>query len=183
LIVEMSQLIRAMLFKPYIEYKRAYKPSEMENVTLRQNWADGTSTKRTCPIFTGTEGVEGLLHSTKERFDQITNFMHYTTGAELFDNWEQCLSDTAENRWNNLVTAIVDADRSSARFETDLVNFTRRYATNRARDYMREYLMSTKCNKPHDVECAEHAECLATMIRYTNNLEGTVPQIGDAQEK
>jgi hypothetical protein len=50
--------------------------------------------KELVPIFTGTEGVEGLLH-TKERFDQIAGFMHYTTGAELFDNWEQCLSDTA----------------------------------------------------------------------------------------
>jgi hypothetical protein len=37
---------------------------------------------------------------------------------------------------------------------------------------MREYLMSTKCNQPHDIEeCAEHAERLATMICYTNKLE------------
>jgi hypothetical protein len=81
------------------------------------------------------------------------------------------------------VTTIVEADRSLAHFEAEFVNFTRRYATTRASDYMREYLMPTKCNKPHDVECAEHAERLATMICYTNNLEGTVPRIGAAQEK
>jgi hypothetical protein len=78
-----------------------------------------------------------LLH-TQERFDQMAGFMHYTRGAELFDNWEQCLSgDTAENCWNNLVTAIIKADHSTAHFEAEFVNFTRRYATGRARDYMR----------------------------------------------
>ena len=171
-----------LLFKPCMAYKKAYKTSEMETVTLRNRTADGTDVKRRCLVFTGDEGVEGLIQ-TKTRFNSVAHALQLEEGPELFDNFEQVLSDNAETRWQNLVADIADDDRTDVRFEDEYQNLLDSYATNRGRDYMRDYLTSAAVWKPHDMECAEHKERLTTLIKYTNMLSGTQDQIEANDEK
>ena len=105
----MSQQLR-LLHKPCIPYKKAFKPQQMETVSLRQHMADGRDLKRTCLVFSGNEGVEGLLQM-KERFDNICHALQFDTGEELFSNFEQTLTDNAEACWQNLVADIPDAKK------------------------------------------------------------------------
>ena len=55
----MSHFARASIHKAVISYDKKYKTSEM--VTLRQDYDDGSHKKKYCMVFTGAEGVEGLL--------------------------------------------------------------------------------------------------------------------------
>ena len=88
----------------------------MEKVKLSQVWADGTTTTRKVPVFTGIEGVEGLLHA-KAKFDNVIAILNYDD-AELFSNYEDTLSGSALNRWNSLVDNIVDAQWTTVYFNT-----------------------------------------------------------------
>jgi hypothetical protein len=96
LIVVKSHLVHTLLHKPCISHERAFKPSEIESVHLRQRWDIGSTAKRACPLYSRTEGVEGLLH-VKERFYQIGSRPQFATGAEVFENFEQVLSETVES--------------------------------------------------------------------------------------
>ena len=154
----------------------------METVTLRNRTADDRDVKRRCLVFTGEEGVEGLIQ-TKTRFNNVAHALQLEEGHELFDNFEQVLSDNAETRWQNLVAEIADEDRTDVRFEDEYQNLLDSYATNRGRDYMRDYLQSTEVKKPYDADCAEHKERLTTLVKYTNMLSGTQDQIEPNDEK
>ena len=52
------------IHKALIMYDKKYKTSDLETVTLRQDYADGSHKKKYCIVFTGAEGVEGLLRVT-----------------------------------------------------------------------------------------------------------------------
>ena len=175
-------MIRASLHKPCIKYKRAFKPSEMETVKLKQTYEGGSTSTRRNPIFSGSEGVEGLLF-VKERFDQTCTALEFSTGEELFDNFEQVISDTAEARWNNNVAEIPDDDRTADRFDEEFAAYLQRYTTNRGRDYMKAYLNSKDVTKDHDAECDDHAERLLTLIRFTNQMPGDCRLLDDADKK
>ena len=100
----------------------------METVSLRQRMTDGRDLKRTCLVFSGNEGLEGLLQM-KERFDNICHAFQFDTGEELFSNFEQTLTDNAEACWQNLVADIPDARRSdwSAHSDTSCLRHSTAY--------------------------------------------------------
>ena len=50
-------------------------------------------------MFTGAEGVEGILVQVKERFDAISGTLDFNTGEELFNNFEEVLQDLGASRW------------------------------------------------------------------------------------
>ena len=79
----MSHFARASIHKAVISYDKKYKTSDFETVTLRQDYDDGSNKKKYCLVFTGAEGVEGLLQ-VKERFDAICETLDFNTGDELF---------------------------------------------------------------------------------------------------
>jgi hypothetical protein len=83
----MSNLARTALNLTCIRYKPVFKQSEMELVKLTQSWENGTSTSMKTPVFQGSEEIEGLLFA-KERFDRVCRRLEFTTGDELFDNFE-----------------------------------------------------------------------------------------------
>ena len=117
-----------------------------------------------CCIFLRAEGVEGLLHM-KDRFNQAVEVLELNTRAELFNNFEQVLSDMAFNHWMNRVTNLTNAQRMPARFDTNkFSSFLRKFTTNRGQDYMLEYLNSLEVQKPHDVECNAHAERISALV-------------------
>ena len=170
----MSHFARASIHKAVISYDKKYKTSDFETVTLRQDYANGTHKKKYCLVFTGAEGVEGLLQ-VKERFDAICATLDFNTGDELFTNFAEVLQDSGASRWQNLISDIEVIDRDDVRFNQEYGNLLDRYATNRGRDIMKDYLRSDEVKKRHDVECSAHSERMLTLCRYTNLLHGTTP--------
>ena len=156
-------MIRSSLHKPAFMYEQSFKPSELEKVKLHQDYNDGTRRTDNCPIFTGAEGVEGLLY-VKERFDNSCGILTFDTGVEKFDNFARLLTNNAEQHWTNLTMGIVAGNRSLARFDMEFRRFTLRYSTNHARDHMMQYLRTEAVRKPHNVEVPHHIERLSTMI-------------------
>ena len=57
---EMSTLLS--LKKPCFEYKSSFKTSKFEKVKLKQNFDNGTTKTKECPVFTGEFGIESLLY-------------------------------------------------------------------------------------------------------------------------
>ena len=86
-------------------------------------------------MFTGAEGVEGLLQ-VKERFDAISETLNFNTGEELFNNFEEVLQDSGASRWQNLITDIAAVDRDVICFNGEYGNLLERYSTNRGRDIL-----------------------------------------------
>jgi len=89
--------LRASMKAPCMEYKAKFKHSELEKVKLTQTYDDGSTKTKKAPIFTGIEGIEGLLY-VEEHFRSIANTLQFED-TELFDNFAECLTDTAEEKW------------------------------------------------------------------------------------
>eukprot|EP00957_Ditylum_brightwellii_P057646 4371020-Ditylum_brightwellii.AAC.1 len=91
----------ASLKEPCMKYEPTFKHSDLETIKIKQEYDDGSSKTKTCPVFTGEEGIEGLLFM-EERFRKIAHQLGYNTGAEFFDNFKNALADNAEMKWDNL---------------------------------------------------------------------------------
>ena len=93
----------------------------------------------------------------------------------MFDNWNDCLDDSAEEKWDTLVSGIANAQRTVARFNAEMKNYYRRYVDNETRDTLVDYLRNLK--KPVDATPQEYADRKQTIIKYANILPGTVEEI------
>ena len=100
----------------------------METVTLWNHMADGRDVKYRSLVFTGTEGLGGLIQ-TKTRFNNVPHALWLEEGHELFDNFEQVLPDNAETCWQNLVAGITDKDRTDMQLEDGYQNLLDSYTT------------------------------------------------------
>ena len=113
----MSELTKTSIF-----YKESFTHADFDTVKLEQNLEDGGKKTYKVPVFVGKYSVEGLLY-VEDKFRKACKRLEYTEGDELFDNWEFCLADTAEDKWTNLVAGIADADRTPNRFNEEMTNF------------------------------------------------------------
>ena len=68
---------------PCILYDTSFKLSNLEKTKLQQDFQEG-SRKQSCPVFTGTHGIEGLFY-VEECFRKIALRLQWTEGDELFD--------------------------------------------------------------------------------------------------
>ena len=171
----MAQITASILIKqPCIKYKSIFQHHDLEKVTLTQRYADGATVKKKCPVFTGKKGIEGLLY-VEEKFRKIARQLNYDDGEELFDNWNDCLDDSAEEKWDTLVSGITNAQHTVARFNAEMKNYYRRYVDNEARDTLVDYFRNLK--KPVDATPQEYADRKQTIIKYANILPGTVEEI------
>eukprot|EP00957_Ditylum_brightwellii_P036190 2741733-Ditylum_brightwellii.AAC.1 len=50
------------LKQPCFLYKSTFKHSDVEKVQLVQQYDDGLTKTKKCPMFSGKEGIEGLLY-------------------------------------------------------------------------------------------------------------------------
>ena len=177
----MAQITASILIKqPCIKYKATFQHHDLDKVTLMQRYADGATVKKKYQIFTGKEGIEGLLY-IEEKFRKISRQLNYDNGEELFDNWDDCLDDSAEEKWDTLVSGIANDQRTVARFNAEMKNYYRRYVDNKARDTLVDYLRNLK--KPVDATPQEYADRKQTLIKYANILPGTVEQIPASTSK
>lgn len=180
----MSQFGRSSLLssRSCIRYEVGFKQEEMERVKLVQPMEEGAVRARKCPIFTGAEGVEGLLY-VWTRFERAAQYLQYDTGLELFDNWILCLAATAENQWDTLTELIPENERTGVRFQQEINAFVLQYCDSNARDTVIDYLGSSECVKKHDEDVRTHGERIRTICRLANELPGNVPLLDDDAKK
>eukprot|EP00957_Ditylum_brightwellii_P069937 5310857-Ditylum_brightwellii.AAC.1 len=76
------------LKQSYMKYEATFKHSNLERIKLAQSYNDGSTCTKKCPIFTGAQGIEGLLY-VEERFRGIAQQLNFDTGAKLFNNFEE----------------------------------------------------------------------------------------------
>lgn len=88
------QLLRMTLQEPCMYYKKAFK--DMDSAKLKSGGFQNTS--RNYLLFTGTEGVEGLLQM-KEWFDTVCSFLGFHNGQQKFNTFLQCIVENAEVCW------------------------------------------------------------------------------------
>eukprot|EP00957_Ditylum_brightwellii_P043255 3277935-Ditylum_brightwellii.AAC.1 len=60
----------------------------MEKVKLIQLYDDGTTRTKKCPVFSGTEEIEGLLY-VEEIFRSVAKYLTCDDGPSLFNNFEE----------------------------------------------------------------------------------------------
>eukprot|EP00957_Ditylum_brightwellii_P050055 3794319-Ditylum_brightwellii.AAC.1 len=85
-----------------MKYEAIFKHSNVEKIKLFQNYDDGTTCNKKCPIFTSAEGIEGLLY-IEERFREIARQLKFDTGPKLFSNFEEVITNTTEDKWDGIV--------------------------------------------------------------------------------
>lgn len=157
---------------PCIPYKRAFELTDFEETTLQQSYDDGRTVKKKVPVYSGEQGIEGLLY-VEERFRKAARRLEFTTGEELFDAFEECLHGIPAHEWSKQIHNLQANDMTIQRFNQEVQNFYTHFCDERARDTMYEYIDALK--KPHDVDVREHANRLQQMIDYANKLPGVRP--------
>eukprot|EP00957_Ditylum_brightwellii_P168422 12819944-Ditylum_brightwellii.AAC.1 len=100
---------------------------------------------------------------------------------ELFKNFGEILTDTAEEKWKNLTSGIADADKTDVRFNMEIALFYQTYCDNKVRDIMFDYLKTLK--RPVKVTSCDHSDQVETMICYSNKLPGLSPTMNNNQVK
>ena len=131
-------------------------------------------------VFQENTGVEALL-CVEERFRAIARQLSFTDGLELFDNFEEVLTDSAEEKWLNLTVGVADIDRTPARFNEAMEAFCQRYVDAFARDAMIKYLPTIEKEVSCDIRT--HVDRMETLCRYTNKLPGAEPILTEQQQK
>eukprot|EP00957_Ditylum_brightwellii_P207517 15353354-Ditylum_brightwellii.AAC.1 len=166
------------LKQPCIDYESRFKHSDLERVKLSQSYDNGTTKTKKCLVFTGAEGIEGLLYA-EERFRSAARQLDFTTGPELFDNFEEVLTDSAEEKWDTIVSNINAATREVDHFDNAIKEFYLKYCGAQAKDTMFQYLNLVRC--PTKVQPRDHSNCIEMLVRYSNKLPGLSPDMNDDQ--
>jgi hypothetical protein len=175
----MAHQVRAALKRQCIDYKSPFLHSELERVKLTQTYADGSTKVKKCPVFSGEHGIESLLLVCGRKIQESCSTITIWYGAELFDNFEEILTDYAEEKWENLVSGIEVAAHTVPCFDVEMRNDYLRYVDDEARDIMFKYLRT--CKKPSEAEPRTHVDQMEMLMRYSNNLPGTEPPLNEQQ--
>ena len=154
-----------------IKYKSALKKKVMYKAILDS--ADFILKKKlSCPKFAGPDGIEGLLYVEKCFRKICKRFGWHTDGDKLFDNVDLLLEDRAadylETIINQMATTVLN-------FDACMETFRIIYSSSDSRDIMYQYLSSSKCTRPKDVEVIDHRCRMETMFRYADRLAGMEP--------
>ena len=165
---------------PCIEYKSSFVKSELETVKLKQDYEDGSYKQYKAPVFNGEGTVECFFY-IEERFRHYATKLDWTTGPEMFENFEEILSDTALEKWETRTQEIAIEDYTMELFEQTIQEYLLEFVDPLAKDYMIKYLKSF--HRPVHTKPREHATRMETLIRYTNRLPGTEPNITAQQTK
>jgi hypothetical protein len=165
---------------PCIEYKSSFVKSELETVKLRQNYDDGTRREYKTPVFNGEGTIECFFY-VEERFLHYAAKLEWITGPEMFDNFEEILTDTALEKWETRTQNIALVDRTMERYTQVIEEYILEYVDPLSKDYMIKYLKDF--HRPVHTKPRDHATRMETLIRYTNRLPGTEPDITPQQTK
>jgi hypothetical protein len=170
-----------MKYIPCVKYGYELKTGEMDSVKL-EKITQGATRKRTVPVFSAKYGVAGLFHVI-DKFNRASDKLGFTV-AEKWNEFEEVLDDTAEQKWINHVNPIAANQRTAQRFEQCLLEFVHSYAGSpEPRDVLKEYISSDECRKPRNVDPDVHAARIETLCRFANRLAGDEPQYDEETTK
>eukprot|EP00957_Ditylum_brightwellii_P051843 3931665-Ditylum_brightwellii.AAC.1 len=168
------------LKQPCMKYEAIFKHSDIEKIKLFQNYDDGTTHNKKCLIFTDTEGIKGLLY-IEERFRGIAWQLTFDTGPELFNNFEEVITNTIEDKWDEITGGILPYNRDPTKFDESIKKFYLKYYDKQARDTMLEYLRGLR--PPTKVQPRDYSNIVELLVRYSNQLPGLNPAMTDEQTK
>eukprot|EP00957_Ditylum_brightwellii_P122786 9363251-Ditylum_brightwellii.AAC.1 len=152
----------------------------MEKIKLFQNYDDGTTLNKKCPIFMDAEGIKGLLY-VEERFRGIAWQLKFDTGPKLFNKFEEVITDTTEDKWDGIVGGILPENRDPTKFDKSIKKIYLKYCDKQARDTMLKYLRGLRC--PTKVQPRDCSDRLELLVRYSNPLPTLNPAMTDEQTK
>ena len=89
----------------------------------------------------------------------------------MYDNFEELLSDSAEEHRTQITQATPNANRTVASFNRDVQELYTKYVDQKARNIMFKYLPLLK--KPRNCNPSDHVKRMKTLFRYANKLPGT----------
>ena len=88
----------------------------------------------------GSGGIEEIFY-VEDRFRKIAYQFNMTTGRELCDGFEECLTDAAEDEWENIVAGLIAGQRNQAnRFSNTVTRYYLKYVEDDERDVGLQYL-------------------------------------------
>jgi hypothetical protein len=166
---------------PCIEYKTTFVRTELEKVKIRQNYDNGTYLEKQLPVFSGAHSIEALLYCEERFRHYATRSFEWDTGPELFDNFEEILVDNALEKWETICAPLDEDERTVARFDQAIQELYLGYVDNNAKDIMIDYLKELR--RPIKVTPRDHSNRMETLVRYTNLLPGTEPNVTVQQTK
>jgi hypothetical protein len=150
--------LRMSLKASVLQYKSSFDRTQMDTVKLQQRvtaGGDSYSTNKKNPVFDGTGGIDALLF-VEDQFRRNAAKLLFDTGAELFDNFDECLSGTAATKWNTLTRGIPTNERTTDKFDETIEAFYRKYCPGDARDVMVDYLDEVR--QPRKMDPDEHLD-------------------------
>eukprot|EP00957_Ditylum_brightwellii_P136888 10439702-Ditylum_brightwellii.AAC.1 len=137
-----------------IEYEPRFEHSYLEHVKLTQTYDNRMTKTKKCPLFTGAEGIEGLLYVEEH---------------------------SAEEKWDTIVSNIDTATRTPEHFDQAIKELYLKYCDAQAKDTMFQYL-HLLC-RPTKVQPRDQSDCIETLVRYSNKLPGLSWDMNDDQVK
>jgi hypothetical protein len=163
-----------------VAYKSTFKISELEKVKLEQLFNDGTKAKVEVPLFTGQEGLEGLVYIV-DRFKDACKTLDWIDGIEMFEGFAKVrLQGQAYTYWVDTVLKEFpnDDDQTLDSFEEAInmmkVSFG---GGTMARNHILQYIQSNECKKPRKSMVEEHVRRITTLISLANQSTGTDAEI------
>jgi hypothetical protein len=165
---------------PCVEHKSSFVKSDLETVKLRQNYDDGTCRECKAPVFNGDGNIE-CSFCVEERFRHCADKLGWTTGPEMFDDFEEILQDTALEKWETRTQNVAQADQTMARFTQAFQECLLEHVDPFAKDHMIKHLKDFR--RPMHVEPRDHATRIETLIRHANRLPGAEPDLTPQQAK
>lgn len=165
-----------------VKYEIGFKREDMDKKKLTQEFNDGTKRTREIAVFTGSEGIEGLMFVYRE-FEKACVHLEFDTGREKFDNFGMLLSGSAADNWSTLTDNIGVGQMTVALFNQMFREFVLKYCTSDARDLLFDYLRSSDCRKPHDTDVRIHSERIRTLCGLANRLPGMMPVLDEQMKK
>jgi len=165
---------------PRAEHKSSFVKSELETAKLKQSCDDGTRREHEAPVFDGEGAVERFF-CVEEHFRHCAAKMDWTTGPEVFENFEEILTDVALEKWETRAQSAAPADQTLARFEPATQELLLERADPLAKDCVIKHLKDFR--RPAHAKPRDRATRAETLVRCTNHLPGAEPNITPQQMK
>lgn len=120
----------------------------------------------------GSHGIEEILF-VEEQFCKIARQLKYTQGRELFDNFEEILTELANTKWNTFTEQIVEADKTVDWFNEAVKEYYLKFVQSDAQDVSFTYLDSI--HKKVHTTVKDHATRYTNLYHYLK-LPGLEPE-------
>ena len=105
-----------------IKYSSTFKHTDLQEVKLSQTFADDTVQKYIAHKYTGSEGIEVIIHCNT-RFQRAATKLEWN-GPERFNHYDEIIEEDALDYWDNqILPAYPNArDQTLPNFENSFNN-------------------------------------------------------------